>query len=497
MRSVAALEQGAIVAGGMALGDVVLDDGAGGTATISAASPAFEAGFVFRVESGGRFGWGRTHTAPAAAHVNAVAAGPEDAVFVGGGFTGQLALGDPLAPESQLTAVGRTDGFVARHDAATGDTVWARGLGSLGDNDSDEFDTVLSIASLADGSFVAGGVFFRPAEVGAGQSARTLLTARGEGDALCARFDGAGVLFDVFGVGGSGNDVLRSVAATAAGDLLLGGELGPGFEQVGDADHGLAALTGFGGSDGFLARYRARTFRLLTIRPRGLLAVNRLAESRGAQAPLTSVAPLPDGGFAVGGDFVGMIAAGSISLAGQVNQVNGFQGAFDRTGEAIWLDRAASQNFSETLDVATDLNGGVVVAGSFENTVVFGASVASIMFAIGGTDACFARFREGGQLDLVRHGGGAGDERATAVGITSNGVVIAGTFDDAYRSEALDPSSATAQTLGGIDGFVATYDHAGVNMSLTHLAGADGDEAMHDLAVTPRDEVAVVGSFDS
>lgn len=165
-------------------------------------------------------------------------------LFQDGGF-------DP-GDGSSITANGWFDVFISKFDA-NGTFVWSRQVGGTGP------DRGYDIVVAESGDVVAGGFFNGTVDFDPSPTAAVTLTSRGpnaaqdgSGDGFLLRLDADGHFDSVRQYGGTGRDVINSMALDGPADILLTGA----FESTAEFDVGdeSVSLTSSGGQDLFAAR---------------------------------------------------------------------------------------------------------------------------------------------------------------------------------------------------------------------------------------------------
>ncbi|MEM6786187.1 MAG: hypothetical protein AAF928_15490 [Myxococcota bacterium] len=217
--ALAAVDDGLVVVGGFE-GRIVV-----GTETLVSAGGRDI--LVVRLDPDGGARWARRYGGPGDDFAASVAVGEEGALYVGGGFSGRLAMGD--LPELQADA--QTDGFVAQFDAE-GTPQWSRAWGS------DGFDAFTRMTFDPVAGDVAVGGYFQGAVA---HDDGTLLGGGGT-DTMVARLgpDGASRFFTR--LGGSANDFLGGLAVTGDGATWVAGGFQGRLGQLKDSAQGNAYL---------------------------------------------------------------------------------------------------------------------------------------------------------------------------------------------------------------------------------------------------------------
>ncbi|CAN90214.1 hypothetical protein sce0058 [Sorangium cellulosum So ce56] len=171
----------------------------------------------------------------------------------------------------------------------------------------------------------------------------------------------------------------------------------------------------------------------------------------------------------------------------------GSQGAYDgfvvklAPGGATEWSKALGGNGSDFCNrVALDKNGGVIVAGTFENTLNFDGTP---LTSTGSSDVFVAKLDAEGGLDWVKTIAGPSVDRVYGLAVDSDdNIVVAGSFTD--WADVLGGDHLTSE--GGEDIFVAKMDALG-NFAWSRNFGDTTAEVANDAAVTPEGDVVLVG----
>ncbi|WP_437976034.1 SBBP repeat-containing protein [Sorangium sp. So ce295] len=176
----------------------------------------------------------------------------------------------------------------------------------------------------------------------------------------------------------------------------------------------------------------------------------------------------------------------------------GSQGAYDgfvvklAPGGATEWSKVLGGNGSDSCNrVALDKNGGVIVAGTFENTVNFdGTSLTSQ----GSSDVFVAKLDAIGGLDWIKTITGPSVDRVYGLAVDSDdNIIVAGSFTDwadVLGGQRMGGDHLTSK--GGEDIFVAKMDILG-NFAWSKNFGDTTAEVANDAAVTPDGGVVLVG----
>jgi len=185
--SVAVTPSGAIVFGGVAVGNATFWTGQPDQRAVSLPSSSADAMFLARVTGSGALTWLRTAGNSAGAKVDAIAAVGEDVLVAGehGNAADDVILGAGEPSETHLKLYGM---FLARY-RADGTLVWARSTGGSA------FVTTTQLAAMPDGGAVAVGQFDFAPVFGPGEPKETTLVHNGGNNSgFIARFGPDGSL---------------------------------------------------------------------------------------------------------------------------------------------------------------------------------------------------------------------------------------------------------------------------------------------------------------
>jgi len=225
-------------------GDVVVtgffqgaaDLGGGPTSSVLGGLDTFVAKYA---GADGRYVWARDVGGAGDDIGYGIAADRSGGVFVTGFFMGRMVFGTTIL----LGTGGSNQVFVAKLAASDGSAVWARGIGSTGN------ERGYAIAVDRTGDVLVTGFFQGTVDFGGGP-----LASAGGSDVFVAKYAGAsgGYLWSR-SAGGPGEDYAYGVATDGNGDVVVTGR----FRD--EADFGSGMLVGAGDTDVFVAKYAGTT----------------------------------------------------------------------------------------------------------------------------------------------------------------------------------------------------------------------------------------------
>lgn len=159
-----------------------------------------------------------------------------------------------------------------------------------------------------------------------------------------------------------------------------------------------------------------------------------------------------DGRIAIAGSVTGGLTPGSAGVDAAVS--DSFVTVFNAAGEEAWTQRRAARAADEATAVAFGADGSVYVAGRAKSAMPGSDG------ALGGWDSYVQSFSGSGAARGTAQFGGAGDDRAAALAVDDEGLVVAGLENGEVvaRRFAVESSGALSQTgvrnLGAIQGSV-------------------------------------------
>ena len=250
----------------------------------------------------------------------------------------------------------------------------------------------------------------------AGSTDRTLHGQRSEGgvDAFVRAYDL------------EGNELWTVQFGSAAADEALAVAVDDSGVYVAGTTEGRLGRLGFGGADGFVRRFDRSGTEVWT-RQLGTAGTDRIV----------SVAT-DARGVVVGGTTDGVL--GAISAGG----IDAFVRHYSRGGLPIWTTQFGTSGSDDLRSIATRRNG-IVAAGSTDGAFPDASNQGSI-------DGFVRRIDRDGEEIWTRQFGSTGDDPVTGVGITSTGVVVAGSTNGALPD---------ATHLGESDAFLLKYNAKG------------------------------------
>jgi hypothetical protein len=164
-----------------------------------------------------------------------------------------------------------------------------------------------------------------------------------------------------------------------------------------------------------------------------------------------------------------------------------FIAKYNPTGDLLWVKTAGGPLDDISIGVATDNEGNILVAGSFDSIAFFDNV---LLTSNGGIDGFLAKYSTNGDLVWVKKIGGVGVDRGFAVATDYKGAAyITGTFEG---FAAFGNSVLTSK--GNADVYVAKYNADG-NIEWAKRAGGNQEDLGLGIAVDFERGCYITGSF--
>jgi hypothetical protein len=283
--------------------------------------------------------------------------------------------------------------------------------------------------------------------------------------------------------------VATSVAACVTPDAVPGD--GSGGSGGGGASEGgsMAGSGGIGGAIGATGGGGAPDAQLAWASSYGINAANN--------DRARSIAPSAKGGAIVAGEFAGSLELAPLEPFPNTTMRDAFVLELDTDGQPAWATAFSGPGDQLAYRAVETKEGGIVVAGSFNNTLMVDGVDEGI--GVQGEDGFVASFDQDHALRWLVRVDGPGDQAVHGLALTAAGdVVIAGYF---AQQLSLDGVEVTLEgSPDGRDFFVAKLDGEGMPAWAMSLGGEppggfDKGEPTCYVAVASDETVYVAGSF--
>ncbi len=296
-----------------------------------------------------------------------------------------------------ITSAGNTDVFVAKMNTS-GTTLWAKKYGDAGAQEG------RAIAVDMNGNVAITGAFGGVLDFGGGP-----LATAGSNDVFLAKLDALGNHIYSKNFGNNTNQYGNGVAFVPnTGEMVIVGYLG------GTIDFGGGVLTSAGSSDTFIAKFS----------PTGAYQWSHIAGNSLAQIATAVTATPTD--IVMTGYFAGQIDFGATSTLTTAGLNDIFLVDFDPSGNDIWAKRFGDGSDQFAYAIATDANGNIALTGSFAGVIDFGCGP---MTSAGGNDAFLVSFASNGNCNWSKRFGDGAEQIGYGVSFDVDGnVIVVGSF---------------------------------------------------------------------
>ena len=388
-------------------------------------------------------------------------------VYLAGSFSSTATFGT-----TTLTSAGSTDLFVAKWNPATG-FVWVQQAGGTGGEGAQTL-------AVSGGSVYVTGYFSSPTLT---LGATTLTYAGGNDEFIAKLIDGGSTSAWTWAqqVGGTGNDYIRALAASASNVYVAGHFDSPTLT------FGATTLTTANGVAGFVAK----------LSDGGSTSTWTWAQqAQQAGGPATDVPTaltVSGGSVYVAGNFnSSTISFGATTLT-NVGSYDGFVAKLTDGGStSAWTWAQSAGGTGNDVPTALDVSGSIVyVAGNFQNPISFGVTT---LTTAGGNDGFVAKLTDGGSSSAwtwAQQVGGTGNDGTYALSISGGSVYVAGSFNSSTISFGATTLTGTGNTHGFLaaltDPALATPANAPISVLIlapnpvhgaTRLTGASSGAAL-------------------
>ena len=356
---------------------------------------------------------------------------------------------------------------------------WAIAAGNTND-DQGNCVVVDASGNVYNTGFFQGTVDFDPG------SGTTNLISNGAEDIYFAKYNSAGALVWVFGMGSAGTDAGNGIAVDAAGNVYITGA----FANTVDFDPGSGTtnLSATAANDCYIAKYNSA----------GVLQWAFKVGAGGSDSGHKLFVDQSNNLYVAGyfsqtadfdpsGTTVNLVSNGSS---------DGFLAAYTTAGALQWAFNIGANSADVVTGVTWDVSGNLYITGDYTGTADFDPSATThTLTSNGGKDIFVASYdANGNYLWAFNVGGTLNDEGdGIAIDATTSKIYFTGYFQN---TADFDPSGSSANlTSNGIrDICVASYNSSGNYLWAFNIGSISGDEG-HGIAVDPNGDIYVAGHF--
>ncbi len=183
--------------------------------------------------------------------------------------------------------------------------------------------------------------------------------------------------------------------------------------------------------------------------------------------------------------FLSLVAASACGESGQ------------DLDDFAWGRSAGGTGDDVAYAVATGPNDAILVTGTFEETITFGAGDVTevLLAALDGKEMFVAKYDRDGGLVWARFAGGAGHDVGRGVAVAADGsVFVTGSIQGYATFGQGEANETTLFSMGSDDGFLAKYSSHG-ELAWARLMGGIDDDISRDVQTMPDGGAVVTGEF--
>ena len=340
-------------------------------------------------------------------------------------------------------------------------------------------DSIYSVSETSDGGYIVGGDFESDIDLGDGLS----LTNKGNYDGMLIKYDSEGNLEWTKGIGGTGNDSIKSVSETTDGGYIVGGNF---RSKSIDLENGIS-LANRGNNDGIVIKYSSS-------------GEVEWAKGIGGNYNefIIKVSETTDGGYIVGGYF----DSSSIDLGNGISLSNSNSVHYDgmlikygSSGEVEWAKGIGETADDQITSIVETTDGGYIVGGYFKSSSIdLGNGISLSNSNSGYYDGMLIKYDSEGNAEWTKGIGGTEYDEITSVSECSDGgYVVAGYF----QSSSIDLGNGEILTnRGSDDGMIIKYSSSG-EVEWAKGIGGEGYDDITSVSETTDGGYVVAGYFKS
>ena len=211
---------------------------------------------------------------------------------------------------------------------------------------------------------------------------------------------------------------------------------------------------------------------------------------KGADSP-TDMTISGSGDVYLSGIFEDTLVIDTDSIVSQ-DYIDSFVAKYDSLGNLNWLRRIAGFGNQQCVSLLSDLDGNLLTAGYFTNTLEFSQANSESFLSQGGYDGFLAKWTPQGDLNWINLIQGTGETLIKDVLIDNfNDYYIIGDFTD---SLTVDSSQSSIYSVGNTDAFIVKYDNDG-QFSWIRSVGSVYDDKAKCLTLGGNGKMIIMGEF--
>jgi hypothetical protein len=376
----------------------------------------------------------------------AITALTDDSVVVTGSYWGAANFGRGEINQTNLTATGKRDMFIARF-SPDGTLVWAKSAGGA------EKEEGRSITALSDNSSVVTGWFEGTATFGKNEINQTILTSNGDRDLFVAKYNSNGLLEWAKKAGSTNSDYGYGITSLSNNTSAVTGCF-YGSVTFGMGEPNQTVLNSAGVWDIFIACYN----------PNGTLAWVKCAGGTNDEVGL-GITSLTDNSIVSTGWFWGPTTFGSgepnQTILNSTGELDLYIACYNSNGTLRWVKRAGGTSNDYGVGVTATQDNTMLVTGYFYELAVFGLGEVNetTLISSGDADIFIANYDSNGMLTWVKRAGGLGEDCGYSITpLWNNYSVATGYFASSATFGPDEANETILNSAGGLDMFISQFE---------------------------------------
>jgi len=398
-------------------------------------------------------------------------------VYTTGHFFGPTDF-DPGIGNTAISAVGLSDVFISKLDVS-GNLVWAKTMGG------NSIELAFGIALDATNNVYVTGYFHDTADFDPGAGVHNLIS-QGAEDIFICKLDVNGNFVWAKSLGGSGNDIARSITVDGSGNVYTTGF----FTDTADFDPGanVSLMVSGGNTDMFMSKLDANGNFVWAKQIKGT------GHSEAYQIKLDAAGNIFTTGYFRDAEDFDPSNSNNVLTSVAGNDI--FVAKYDANGNYLWAKQMGGTGYERARKLTLDAIGNIYVVGSFDALVDFDPGAGSYNLASYGMEDCFIlKLNSSGNFVWAKRIGNSDFEEPSDITIDSNGnLFITGYFTYTVDFDAGIGITNLTSASNYSDAFITKYDSNG-NFAWAKSFGGNGYEAGSAILLNSAGNIYVAGYY--
>ena len=444
------------------------------------------AGFIIKYDESGNVEWKKAISGNGIDKVNSIACTSDGKYIVGGYFNSEeIDLGNNII----LTKNGTTAGMVIKYNEK-GKCEWAKNVSGDGK------DIINTVKITNDGGYIIGGQFSSNSiELDNNNIRNSSTYSPRKSNGLLIKYKENGDVELVQAVNGKNENCIIAIDQLTNGKYIVGGY----FEgdDINLEEDVKLTIPSFASDNGMVIIFEEKEIvNSKILKANGIISKDYVI--------INSTVATKDGGYIVGGGFIGTVDLGEeiyLNNKQYNNYTDGMLIKYSNEGRIEWAKSIGDTGDDNIVAVAETKDGGYIVGGYFEanrvdlgNGIILNHSVQSSSSYR--KDGMIIKYNLKGEAEWARVIGGNSTDNITSVVPTSDAGYIVGGYSDSDSIE-LENGISVINESGKTDGFVIKYNRQGEVEWARKIEGMEGRDLVWTVCETRDGDYIVGGEISS